>query len=115
MKQLFRDAEGNPILSSSGLVIPLNNFAVQALSNGLPDSSVVIDPETLCTLLAKAEKWNDKSTLLQGIKPAPIKRKYRQQTPDEQLTMSDEEKIVEEERRMQRKAEKADKSYGEER
>jgi hypothetical protein len=75
-----------------------NNFAVQALSNGLPDSSVIVDPETLCTLLAKAEKWNDKSTL-QGIKPARIKRKYRQRTPAEQLTMSDEEKVIKEEDR----------------
>ena len=65
-------------------------------------------------MLAKAEKWNDKSTLLQGVKPAQIKRKYRQGTPEEQLTMSDEEKVIEEERRMRRKTEKADKSYGEE-
>jgi len=112
--ELFRDAEGSPILSSSGLELPLNNFAVQALTKGLPDSSVIVDPGTLCTLLAKAERWNDKSTLLQGVKPARIKRKYRQRTPDEQLTMSDEEKVVEEERRMRRKTEKADKSYGEE-
>ena len=115
IEQVFRDAGGNPILSSSGLKLPLNNFAVQALSNGLPDSSVIVDPKTLCTLLAEAEEWNDKSTLLQGIMPAQLKRKYRQQTPDEQLTTSDEEKLVEKERRMQRKIEKADKSYGEER
>jgi hypothetical protein len=63
----------------------------------------MVGPETLCTLLAEAEKWNDKSTLLQGVKPARIKRKYRQRTPDEQLTMSDEEKIIEEERRIRRK------------
>jgi hypothetical protein len=87
---------------------------VQALTNGLPDSSIIVDPETLCTLLAKAERWNDKSTLLQGVKPARIKRKYRQQTPDEQLTMSDEEKVIEEERRMRRKRENEDKSYGDE-
>lgn len=43
-----------------------------------------------------------------------MKRKYRQRTPDEQLTMSDEKKVIEEERRMRRKTEKADKSYGEE-
>jgi len=49
------------------------------------------------------------------VKPVRIKRKYRQRTPDEQLTMSDEEKVIEEERRMRRKTEKADKSYGEER
>ena len=62
-------------------------------------------------MLAKAEKWNDKSTLLQGVKPARIKRKYRQRMPDEQLTMSDEVKVKEDERRMRWKA---DKSYGEE-
>lgn len=63
-------------------------------------------------MLAEAEKWNDKSTLLQGVKPARIKRKYRQRTPDEQLTMSDEERITEEERRIRRKTEKEDKPYG---
>ena len=63
----------------------------------------MVGPETLCTLLAEAEKWNDKSTLLQGVKPAGIKRKYRQSTPDEQLTMSDEEKFKEEERRIRRR------------
>jgi hypothetical protein len=65
-------------------------------------------------VLAKAEKWNDKSILLQGVKPARIKRKYRRRTPDEQLTTSDEEKVIEEERRIRRKTEKVDKSYGEE-
>jgi len=65
-------------------------------------------------LLAEAEKWNDKSTLIQGVMPARIKRKYRQRTPEEQLTMSDEEKVMEEERRMRRKTEKTDKSHGEE-
>ena len=65
-------------------------------------------------MLVEAEKWNDKSTLLQGVKPARIKRKYRQRTPDERLTMSDEEKVIEEERRIRRKTEKADKSYGDE-
>jgi hypothetical protein len=66
-------------------------------------------------LLAEAGKWNDKSTLLQGVKPTPIKRKYLHRTPDEQLTMSDEERVREEERRIRRKTEKADKSYSEER
>ena len=103
------------MLSSSGLKLPLDNFAVQALSDGLPDCSVTVSPETLCTLLAEAEKWNEKSTLLQGIKPARIKRKYRQRTPEEQLTMSDEERVREEERRIRRRTEKADKAYGEER
>jgi hypothetical protein len=65
-------------------------------------------------LLAEVEKWNDKSILLQGVKPVRIKRKYRQRTPDEQLTISDEEKVIKEERRMRRKTEKADKSYSEE-
>ncbi|CZT48682.1 uncharacterized protein RSE6_09421 [Rhynchosporium secalis] len=108
--ELFRDSEGNPILSSSGLKLPLENFAVQALSDGLPDCSVIIGPEVLCTLLAKAEKWNGKSTLPQGVKPARIKRKYREITPEEQLTISDEERIREEERRIQRRTEKADKT-----
>ncbi|KAF2761483.1 hypothetical protein EJ05DRAFT_536253 [Pseudovirgaria hyperparasitica] len=112
--ELFRDAEGNPVRSSAGLELPLNNFATQALSDGLPECSVIVCPETLCKLLAKAEKWNDKSTLLQGVKPARIKRKYRQKTPEEQLTVSDEEKVIEEERRTLRKIEKADKSYGDE-
>ncbi|KAH6694907.1 hypothetical protein BKA61DRAFT_683601 [Leptodontidium sp. MPI-SDFR-AT-0119] len=76
--ELFRDAEGNPILSSTGLELPLNNFAVQVLSNGLPDCSVIIGPETLCTLLAEAEKWHDKSISLEGVKPPRMKRKYRQ-------------------------------------
>ncbi|KAH7369723.1 hypothetical protein BKA65DRAFT_470977 [Rhexocercosporidium sp. MPI-PUGE-AT-0058] len=62
--ELFRDVEGNPILLLFGLELPLNNFAVQALSNGLPDCSAIVGPETLCILLAEAEKWNDKSTLL---------------------------------------------------
>jgi hypothetical protein len=87
---------------------------VQALTNGLPDSSLVVDPETLCKLLATAEEWNDKSTLLHGAKPAGIKRKYRQRASDEQLTMSDEEKVIEEERRIPKKTDNADKSYGEE-
>lgn len=113
--ELFRDAEGNSILPSSGLELPLDNFAVQELSDRVPNSSVTIDSETLCALLAEAEKWNGKSTLLQGVKPARIKSKYRQRTPEEQLTLSDEEKVIEEERRMRRTTtEKADNSYSEE-
>lgn len=80
------------------------------LSNRLPDCSVIVGPETLCTLLADAEKWNDKSILLEGVKPARIKRKYRQRTPDEQLTISDEEKVREKERRIRRKTEEAVKA-----
>ena len=71
----------------------------------------MVGPETLCTLLTEAERLNDKSTLLQGVNPAGIKRKYRQSTPDEQLTMSDEKKFKKEERRIRKKTEKADKSY----
>ncbi|KAH8726976.1 hypothetical protein GQ44DRAFT_758501 [Phaeosphaeriaceae sp. PMI808] len=112
--ELFRDAEGNPILSSSGLELPLDNFALQALSNGLPDCSVIVGPETLCTLLAKAEMWDCKARIPQGVGPASIKRKQREETPEEQLTMLDEEKFIEEERRVQRKTEKADKSFSEE-
>ncbi|TAQ83685.1 hypothetical protein B7494_g7995 [Chlorociboria aeruginascens] len=112
--ELFRDAEGNPILSSPGLELPLDNFAVPALSNGLPDCSVIVGPETLCRLLAKAEEWDNKTRLHLGIKPASLKRKHRQITPEEQLTMSDEEKVIEEEQRAERKTEMADKSYTEE-
>ena len=111
---LFRDAEANSILSSAGLELSLDNFAVQALSNGLSNCSVIVRSETLCTLLTEAEEWHDKSTILESVKSARMKRKHRQKTPKEQLTMSDEEKFVEKERRIRMKTEKKDEFYSEE-
>jgi hypothetical protein len=113
-EQLFRDAEGNPMLSSSGLEISLKDFAVTSLSDGLTDFSINIDSEMLCRLLGEAEHWDNKTTNMTGAEPPPLKRKYRQRTPEDQLTVSDEERFVEEERRVRIKTEKLDKRYGEE-
>ena len=74
----------------------------------------MIDSETLCKLLGEAENWDNKAITMQGAKPPQFKRKWRPQTPPEQLTFSDEEKFVEEERRARRKSEKLDKPYNEE-
>jgi hypothetical protein len=50
----------------------------------------------------------------QGPKPQAFKRKRREATPPEELTLSDEEKVKEAERRVRRKTEKLDPSYGDE-
>ncbi|CZR64903.1 uncharacterized protein PAC_14803 [Phialocephala subalpina] len=113
--QLFRDAEGNHLISpSSSLKLSLKDFAIEEVTQGVPDSSIVIDSKTLCKLLGEAENWDNKTITMQGAKPPRFKRKWRPQTPPEQLTFSDEEKFVEEERRVRRKSEKLDKPYDEE-
>ncbi|KAF2425540.1 hypothetical protein EJ08DRAFT_736738 [Tothia fuscella] len=58
--ELFRDAEGNPISYSPGLKLPLNDFALQSMSEGLPECSVIVDAEKLCTKLSKAEAEEEK-------------------------------------------------------
>jgi hypothetical protein len=113
-EQLFRDAEGNHLLSpSSSLKLSLKDFAIEEVTNGVPDLPIVIDSKTLCKLLGEAENWDSKTITMQGAKPPQFKRKWRPQTPPEQLTFSDEEKFVEEERRVRRKSEKLDKPYNE--
>ncbi len=50
-EQLFRDAEGNHLLSpSSSLKLSLKDFAIEELTNGVPDLPIVIDAKTLCRL-----------------------------------------------------------------
>lgn len=113
-EQLFRDAEGNHLLSpSSSLKLSLKDFAIEEVTHGVPDLPIVIDSKTLCKLLGEAENWDNKTITMQGAKPPQFKRKWRPQTPPEQLTFSDEEKFVEEERRVRRKSEKLDKPYNE--
>src|SRR5438045_3635706 len=59
--QLFRDAQGNPIFSpTSGLELALKDFVIQEIAGNVPDSSIVIDSETLCKLLSEAEDWYQK-------------------------------------------------------
>jgi hypothetical protein len=114
--QLFRDAQGNPILSpTSGLELALKEFVIQEMADNIPDSSIVIDSETLCKLLGEAETWDQKTTTMQGAKPRPFKRKWRQKTPPEELGSSDEEKFKEAERRVRRKSERLDMPYDGER
>ncbi|KAG0653111.1 hypothetical protein D0Z07_9397 [Hyphodiscus hymeniophilus] len=114
-EQLFRNAEGNHLLSpSSSLNLSLKDFAIEEVTHGVPDLPIVIDSRTLCKLLSEAENWDNKTMTMQGAKPPPFKRKWRPQTPPEQLTFSDEERFVEEERRVRRKSEKLDKPYNEE-
>jgi hypothetical protein len=74
----------------------------------------VIDFKTLCKLLGEVENWDNKTITIQGAEPPQFKRKWRLQTPPEQLTFSDKEKFVEEERQVRRKSEKLDKPYHEE-
>ncbi len=106
-KQLFRDAEGNHLLSSSsGLKLSLKDFATEEVTHGVPDLPIVINSETLCKLLGDAENFYKETMTMQGVKPPPFKRKWCPQTPPEQLTFSDEEKFVEEERQVMRKLEK---------
>ncbi|KAH6668978.1 hypothetical protein B0J14DRAFT_674532 [Halenospora varia] len=113
--QLFRDAEGNHLLSpSSGLKLSLKDFAIEEVTHGVPDLPIVIDSKTLCKLLGEAENRDNKTMTMQGAKPPRFKRKWRPQTPPEQLTFSDEEKFVEVKRRVRRKSEKLDKPYNEE-
>jgi hypothetical protein len=113
--QLFRDAKGNHLLSlSSSLKLSLKDFAVEEVTRSVPDLSIMIDSETLCKLLGEAENWDNKAITMQGAKPPQFKRKWRPQTPPEQLTFSDEEKFLEEERQIRRKSEKLDKPYNEE-
>jgi len=114
-EQLFRDAEGNHLLiPSSSLKLSLKDFAIEEVTYGIPDLPIVIDSKTLCELLGEAENWDNKTMTMQGAKPPPFKRKWRPQTPPEQLTFSDKEKFVEEERRVRRKSEKLDRPYNEE-
>jgi hypothetical protein len=51
---------------------------------------------------------------MQGDKRLPFKRKRREATPPEELTLSDEEKFKKAELRVRRKTEKLDPSYGDE-
>ena len=74
----------------------------------------MIDAETLCKLLSKAENGYKKSKTMQGDKPQPFKRKRQEATPPEELTLLDEEKFKEVEQRVRRKTEKLDPSYGDE-
>jgi hypothetical protein len=53
---LFRDAQGNPVFSpTSSLELSLQDFVIQEIADNVPDTSVVIDSETLCRLLGEAE------------------------------------------------------------
>jgi len=114
-EQLFRDAKGNHLLSpSSSLKLSLKDLAIEEITHSVPDLPIVIDSETLCKLLGEAENWDNRTTTMQGAKPLRFKRKWPPQMPSEQLTLSDEEKLVEKERRVRRKSEKLDKPYNEE-
>lgn len=115
IEQLFRDAEGNHLLSpSSGLRLSLKDFAIEEVTHGAPDLPIMIDSKTLCKLLGEAENWDNKTMTMQGAKPSRCKRKWRPQTPPEQLTFSDEEKFMEVKRWVRRKSEDLDKPYNKE-
>jgi len=110
---LFRDAQGNPVHPlTSGLELALKDFAVQEIANNVPDASILIDSETLCRLLAEAEDEDQQATAMQGAKPWPFKRKWREKTPPEELRSSDEEKFKEAERRVRKKTQMLDRPYG---
>ncbi|CZR67846.1 uncharacterized protein PAC_17745 [Phialocephala subalpina] len=114
-EQLFRDAEGNDLLSpSSGLKLSLKDFAIEEIIHGVPDLPIVIDSKPWYKLLGEAENWDNKTMTMQGAKPPRFKRKWRPQTPPEQPIFSDEEKFVEVERRVRRNSEKLDIPYNEE-
>ena len=51
---------------------------------------------------------------MQGLKAEAFKRKWREDTPPEELTLSDEEKFEEAEQQVRRKIGKLDPSYGDE-
>jgi len=59
---LFRDAQGKPILPpTSGLELALKDFVIQEVADNIPECSIMIDSETLCKLLGKAENWDKKN------------------------------------------------------
>jgi hypothetical protein len=68
--------EGNRLFSlSSGLKLSLKDFAIDAITRGVPNSSIVIDSGPLCKLLGEAENWDNKTKTMQGAKPPRFKRK----------------------------------------
>jgi hypothetical protein len=113
----FRDDHGNPVPApASSLKLALKDFAVRERADNVPDISVVIDSETLCELLGKAESWYQRMAELEELPIAkPFKRKFREKTPPEELSCSDEKKFREAERRVRKKSERQDRTYGGER
>lgn len=72
----------------------------------------MINSETLCRLLSIAEEEDQHTRTTEGSERAPFKRKRRDQTPPEQLTTSDEEKVAASERWARKKSAKLDRTYG---
>jgi hypothetical protein len=96
--------QGEPVIStSSSIKLRLKDFAEEKLTDGIPDSMIVIDSKTLCRLLSKAETWNDTRNKIPLSQPPRRKKKRRAQTSPEQVTASDEEKFAQDERRVSSK------------
>ncbi len=71
---------------------------------------IVLDSKTLCRLLSDAEYWH---AISESQHPR-FKRKKRAQTPPQQLTAKDKNKIAEDERKVETKLSESDPNYMEE-
>lgn len=103
---------GNSIPESPGLQLPLVDFAMHPLNDHLPDCSINIPPEILCTFLAEAEEDHAQEKESRGVLAPPWKRKRCTPEPEEQLTPAHEKAYLRQERNVRRKLSQADGAYG---